>query len=59
MTSPRAAKGPFPYLNHRTAAEINAAGWRGALAELDALSRQRALTERESIRLQRLLERHA
>ena len=61
MIGPRAAKGTFPYLNHRTVAEIDAAAsayerrMRSAFAALNDLSRERELTDAESRRLQSLM----
>lgn len=61
--SATAAKGAFPYIAHRTVAEVDADqasihdAYRSRLDELDALSRQRALTDRESRTMERLLRR--
>jgi len=52
MTRPLPARGAFPY-PHRTVAETMRAG--ATLADLIALSRTRALTDAESLRLERLL----
>lgn len=56
----RAARGSFPY-PHRAVAEVlrEKRDGRQMLADLDALSRQRALTDAESRKLERLLRRAA
>ena len=62
---PRAAPARWPYMDHRTIAEIEA--WRyvgrerrnARIAELDETSHQRALTDEESLELERLLRREA
>jgi len=56
MTRPTAATGGFPY-SHRTVAQIEAS--RARLADLDALSRIRALTLSESMEMEKLIRRAA
>jgi hypothetical protein len=59
--SATAARGSYPFTSHRTVAQV----WREdrdarqMLADLDALSRLRALTDLESRKLERLLRRAA
>lgn len=54
---PKAAPNRWPYLDHRTMAEVNAdrAALRAELVDLDQQSRNRALSLTESLRLERLL----
>lgn len=53
----RAARGSFPYPG-RTVAEVDGST-RTRMFELDAISRTRALSDAESIELERLLRRAA
>jgi len=56
MNRPTAATGGFPY-PARTVAQIEVS--RARLADLDALSRTRALTLSESMEMERLIRRGA
>ena len=58
---PTASPARWPYLEHRTLAQVFAKDFNDeqALLHLDWISRQRALTEEESRRLERLLARAA
>jgi hypothetical protein len=59
MSRPTAAKGSFPYLDHKTVAEIWHKEPSVMLAQLDEISRQRSLTDHESQRLEWLLRKVA
>lgn len=60
MTRPTAAKGTFPY-PHRTVAEVlrDQRDEMQILADLDHVSRHRALTNAESLKMERLLRKVA
>lgn len=62
MTGPTAAPAHWPYLDHRTQAEIGEEERfqrAQSIADLDWISRRRILTDQESRRLERLLKRAA